>query len=117
MRGEIEMFSAEKIQLREHEELIEEKKGDTWKTPEMVFRRQVSGKFYFTNQRIAFRTWGPFKETAAYDIEYKDIDFIQPYSINLIITTGIQITTKDGNTYKISVMKRNKCMEMISQYL
>lgn len=110
------MLKSEKITLRENEEIIEEKKGDTWKTPEMVMRKQVSGKFYFTNQRIAFRTWGPFKNSAAYDIEYKDIAFIQPFSINLFIKTGIQITTKSDSIYKISVMKRNHFIDLIDQY-
>ena len=110
-------MKAETLNLREHETIIEEKKGDTWKIPELPYKKQISGKFYFTNQRIAFRTWGAFKKSAAYDIEYKDIDSLNPFSINFFIKTGIQITVFNGDVYKISVMKRNKIMEMISNYL
>lgn len=110
-------MKAEGLDLRTNETIFEEKKGDTWKTPQMPYRKQISGKFYFTNQRIAFRTWGPFKKSAAYDIEYKDIETLQPYSINFFIKTGIQVTTFNGEIYKISVMKRNKLMEIISDHL
>lgn len=109
------MMKSEPIMLYENETILEEKKGDTWKTPEMIMKKQVSGKFYFTNRRIAFRTWGPFKSSSAYDIEYKDIASVQPFSINFFIKTGIQITTKSNNIYKISVMKRNHFMELIEQ--
>lgn len=109
-------MKTESIVLRENEEVLEEKKGDTWKTPEMVMKKQISGRFYFTNQRISFRTWGPFKKSAAYDIEYKDIASIQPFTINLVIRTGIQITTKEDTVYKISVMKRDRLMDLIEQY-
>ena len=107
----------EELSLRAGEELREEKKGDTWKTPQMVMKKQVSGRFYFTNERIAFRTWGPFKKSAAYDIEYEDIDNIAPFKINLFIKTGIQVTMQNGDIYKISVMKRNQIMELISEYV
>lgn len=107
----------EKLHLRNGEEIIEEKKGDTWKTPEMPYRKQISGRFYFTNQRVAFRTWGPFQSSAAYDIEYKDIAELNKFSINFFIKTGIKIIMKDGLVYKISVMKRNKYIEIITRYL
>ena len=110
------MMKAEALDIRANEEIIEEKSGDTWKTPKMTRSRQVSGKFYFTNQRIAFRTWGPFKKECAYDIEYNNIDTAEPYTINLFIRTGIKVTTFDGDVYKLSVLKRNKYMELIEKY-
>lgn len=110
-------MSKNALELREHEEILEECKGDTWLTPAMLLGKQVSGRFYFTNQRIAFRTWGPFKNSAAYDVEYADIASLDTYTVSLFITTGIKINTKDGSLYKISVMKRKKYIELISQYI
>ena len=77
-------MKTETVELREYEQILRQQKGDTWKTPEMIMRKQVSGTFTFTNQRICFRTWGPFKSSAKYDIEYADIASIQDYSINEI---------------------------------
>lgn len=111
------MMKAEALDVRENEEIVDEKSGDTWLTPAMTRSRQVSGKFYFTNQRVAFRTWGPFKKQCAYDIEYSDIDTIDTYTINLFIRTGIKITTYDGDVYKLSVLKRDKYIELIKQYI
>lgn len=111
------MMKAEALDVRENEEILDEKNGDTWLTPAMTRSRQVNGKFYFTNQRVAFRTWGPFKKQCAYDIEYSDIDTVQPYTINLFIRTGIKITTFEGDVYKISVLKRDKFMELISKFI
>lgn len=110
-------MKTETVELRENEQILRQQKGDTWKTPEMIMRKQVSGTFTFTNQRICFRTWGPFKSSAKYDIEYADIASIQDYSINVVIKTGIEITTKNQKTYKISVWKRNEVKELINSYI
>lgn len=111
-------MKAEALDLRDNEEILKECKGDTWRMPGMLTAtpRQISGKFYFTNKRIAFRTWGPFKKNAAYDLEYKEIESMSTYSINFIIPTGIKLTMTNGDVYKISVMKRKKYMEIIQQY-
>lgn len=103
--------------LRPGESLFADCKGDTWRTPESILSKQVSGRFYFTNQRIAFRTWGPFKNSVAYDIEVRDIASLEKYTINMLIPTGIKINLHTGALYKISVMKRNKYIEYLSQYI
>ena len=107
----------EELDLREHETLFESCKGDTWRTPQSIVSNQVSGRFYFTDQRIAFRTWGPFKKSAAYDIELSDIESLTKYSINIFIRTGIKVLLKDHSVYKISVLKRDKYLQYISNYL
>lgn len=111
------MMKADALDIRENEEILDEKSGDTWKSPVMSRSRQVSGKFYFTNQRVAFRTWGPYKNDFAYDIEYSDIDIVEPYDINLFIRTGIKIVKFDGSVYKLSVLKKDKYIELIKQYM
>lgn len=110
-------MAKEKLELRTGEELLTQCRGDTWRTPESIINNQVSGRFYFTNQRIAFQTWGPFKKSVMYDIELTDIEELSKYTINLIIRTGIKIHLKDNTSYKISVMKRDKYIELINQYI
>lgn len=110
------MFKTNFEDLQDGEELLYTVKGDTWKIPVMTISRQISGKFFFTDRRIAFRTWGVGKGNAAYDVDYKDVDTISTYNINFFIPTGIKITLKNGDLYKISVMKRKKYIELINKY-
>lgn len=102
---------------RSGESLFAQCKGDTWKTPGDVLSNQVSGRFFFTDQRIVFRTWGPFKKSLAYDIKIKNIAYLEKYTIAFFIPTGIRVVLQDGKNYKISVMKRKKYIEYLAQFI
>lgn len=116
-QGRMVKMAKEQFELRENEVILVECKGDTWRTPDMFMRSQISGRFYFTNQRVAFRTWGLLKNSVAYDIEYENVESLSLYSINVIIRTGIQFNMKEGNPYKISVMKRDEKVQLMSEYI
>ncbi len=48
--------------------------GDCWKMPKFSINRQVSGKYYFTDKRIAFLASGLVgTESVSWEIEMKDI--------------------------------------------
>ena len=55
-----EIFVAKlKFEARANETVFAEKVSvDTWKTPRQTISRRVSGKAYFTNQRIVFLASG-----------------------------------------------------------
>lgn len=85
--------------------------------PQLIVDKQIAGKAYFTNQRIAFFASGLIG-TARYswEIEMVDIDRIKPCRI-FLFPLGILITMKNGDKYKLSIMKRNKYIDWISQYM
>ena len=41
-------------EVKQDEQLFKKVSGDCWKMPKLSINRQVSGKYYFTDKRIAF---------------------------------------------------------------
>ena len=93
-------------------------KGDCWKTPGMIGKRQVPGRYTFTDQRILFRGNGLIEKLRiTFALPYGEIASIKPCMVGLFIPTGIAVTCKDGGRYCLSVMKRRKVMELIEEQM
>ena len=91
---------------------------DTWKTPRQTMGRQVSGKAYFTNQRIVFLASGLIGTAGvSWEIEMKDIQSADPCTTPPCLPFGILITMKDGGKYKLGTMKRSKYIDWILQHI
>ncbi|RGZ01850.1 PH domain-containing protein [Clostridium sp. AM58-1XD] len=102
---------ADTLELREGESVEKEIKGDYWEKS-FCFYSQKTGKYWFTNERIIFR--GGF--IAAVDIPYTDIESVKACNVGPLIPflpTGVKVSTKDGKTYKLSVLKRKEIIAFI----
>lgn len=107
------------FQARAEEEVFAERvAGDTWKTPQQITSRQISGKMYFTDQRIVFLASGLIgTASASWEIAMKDIQAVEACLTPPCFPFGIRITMKNGGQYKIGIMKRNKYIDWISQHI
>ena len=92
--------------------------GDCWKMPQLTVGRQVSGKYYFTDKRIIFLASGLVGTDAViFEIEMKDIDAVKTCTTPPFFPFGILITMKNGDKYKLSIMKRKKYFEFIQSHI
>lgn len=104
---------------RKGEQVFAEKvSADSWKTPRQTMERQISGKFYFTDQRIVFLASGLLgTESVSWEIEMKDIQSVKACLTPPFFPFAIQILMKDGSKYKIGILKREKYIEWIEQHI
>ena len=107
------------FEVKDGEQLFAAKvSGDCWKMPKTTIRKQVPGKYYFTDKRIAFLASGLIgTESVSWKIEMKDIDTVRTCTTPPFFPFGILITMKNGDKYKLSILKRRKYFEWISQYV
>lgn len=101
------------LELLEDGEVIEEfVSGDYWRT----FGGQISGQYFFTNQKVIFIAGFGLKTVV---IRYSDIKEIKKCMISMFIPTGIKVTTinqENGKeeTHKLSLMKRANWINLMS---
>jgi len=107
------------FEARAGEEVFAEKvSADCWKSPKQALSRQISGKTYFTDQRIVFLASGLIgTASVSWEIEMKDIQSVKTCTTPPCFPFGILITMKDGGTYKLGIMKRDKYVDWISQHI
>lgn len=112
-------MSKKTFEVKEGEQLIANKvSGDCWKMPNFSINRQVSGKYYFTDKRIAFLASGLIgTESVSWEIELKDIAEVKKCLTPPFFPFGISIKMKNGDKYKLSIFKRNKYFEIISEHI
>lgn len=101
------------------EEVFAEKvAADCWKSPRQAGGRQISGKAYFTDQRIVFLASGLVgTASVSWDIAMKDVASVKACMTPPCFPFGILITMKDNSQYKLGIMKRNKYVDWISQHI
>lgn len=106
-------------EVKEDEQLFAGKvSGDCFKMPQFSMNRQVSGKYYFTDKRIAFLASGLIgTESVSWEIELKDIETVKTCFTPPFFPFGILIKMKNGDTYKLSILKRKKYFEWIVSHL
>ena len=95
---------------RPGEELFAQKVGcDCWKMPQVVGKRQVSGKLYMTDQRVAFLASGLMgTASVSWEVEMKDIASIRTCTTPPFYPYGVELTMKEGKVYLLAIMKRDK---------
>lgn len=100
------------------EAFAEKVSADCWKSPRQVSGRQISGKAYFTDRRIAFLASGLIgTASVSWEIEMKDIASVKTCTTPPCFPFGILITMKDGGQYKLGIRKRDKYVDWISQHI
>lgn len=107
------------FEIRDGEEMFASKvAGDCWRMPKLTISRQISGRYYFTDQRIAFLASGLIgTESVSWEIEISDIEKVETCTTPPFFPFGILITMKNGEKYKLSILKRKKYYEWISEHI
>lgn len=105
----------EAFELEKGEEIQELVKGDYWVNEFLWIEKQNSGEFAFTNKRVIFK--GMFLNSADkfVSIPYNEILSIDKTFVGLFFPVAFKITTKDNQTYKFTVMKRDKYIDLMKQ--
>ena len=106
------------LALEEHECTVYETKGDWW-ADSILGKQQLPGIFEVTNKRFAFRgktLLGTAKENG---LEFDPSDLASVEKCNIgngivkIIPTGLRLTMRDGGQYVVSILKRDKLLEIL----
>jgi len=105
--------------LRAGEQFFAEKvSADCWKMPQVIGKRQVSGKVYMTDQRVAFLASGLVgTASVSWEIEMKDIASVRTRTTPPCFPFGVEITMKDGRVYLLGIMKRDKYVEWLNAHI
>ena len=104
---------------RENEEIFAQKvAADCWEMPQVLGKRQGSGKAYFTDQRIAFLASGLVgTASVSWEIEMKDIASVRTCTTPPCFPFGVEITMRDGKVYLLGIMKRDKYVEWLNAHI
>ena len=103
---------------RAGEEIFAEKVGaDCWKMPQVIGKRQISGKVYMTDQRIAFLASGLGTASVSWEIEMTDIASVKTCTTPPCFPFGIELTMRDGSVYMLGIMKRDKYVTWITDHI
>ncbi len=94
------------FELNPGETSIEVTKGDLW-VGWTLFASQKRGKYTFTDQRVIFKPTQLLALGSDIAFDYSDIACIEKCTIGPMLPFGIKVTTKQGNKYKLSLMKRD----------
>ena len=107
------------FEARTDETVFAEKvSADSWKSPKQVIGRQISGKTYFTDQRIVFLASGLVgTASVSWEIEMKDIQSVETCMTPPCFPFGVLLTMRDGGKYKLGITKRGKYVDWISQHI
>lgn len=85
--------------------------------PNLAMNRQVSGKFYFTDQRIVFFASGLIgTKSLNWEIEMQDIAEVKTCLTPPCFPFGILITLKNGDKYKLGLTGRKKYVSWILEH-
>lgn len=91
---------------------------DCWKAPGQAVGRQISGKGYFTDQRIVFLASGLIgTASVSWEIEMKDIQSVETCMTPPCFPFGVLLTLRDGGKYKLGITKRSKYVDWITQHI
>lgn len=92
--------------------------GDCWKMPQIIGKKQVSGKIYMTDQRVAFLASGLVgTASVSWEIEMKDIASVRTCTTPPFFPFGIEFTMQDGKVYLLGIMKRDKYVAWIQEHI
>ena len=101
------------VELLIGEEIIKETGGDCWETPGSL-KKQVPGKYIFTNRRIIFVGNGVIEKLRVkFEIPYSEIQSVTPYRV-VFFSTGIFIQMKNGDSYRLSLRKRELYISFVT---
>lgn len=106
------------FEARAGEQVFAEKvSANCLQTPSFI-TNPVAGKMYFTDQRVVFLAQGLIgTDKMSWGIEMKDIAAVKACIAPPFFPIGMRLILKNGEKYKLSIMKRNKYIDWISQHI
>lgn len=107
------------FEIQPGEEMFAQKVGcDCWKMPQVRGKRQISGKLYMTDQRVAFLASGLVgTASVSWEIEMKDIASVRTCTTPPFFPFGVELTMKDGGVYLLAIMKRDKYVTWLNEHI
>lgn len=112
------MAKAEFI-ARDNEQIFAERvSADCWNMPQVMGNRQISGKVYFTDQRVAFLASGLIghKKRAAGRLKCRTSQSSRPAQRPLLPLRHPD-HDENGDRYKLGIMKREKYVDWLLQHI
>ena len=92
--------------------------ADCWRQPAVIGKRQISGRAYFTDQRVVFLASGLVgTDKVSWEIALSDIQTVSPCLTPPFFPFGVKMILKNGDTYLLGIMGRNKYVQWISEHL
>lgn len=104
---------------RPGEEIFAQKVGcDCWKMPQVIGKRQVSGKLYMTDQRVAFLASGLIgTASVSWEVAMKDIASVRTCTTPPCFPFGVELTMRNGDVYLLGIMKRDKYVAWLKDHI
>lgn len=104
---------------RPGEEMFAQKVScDCWKMPQVAGKRQISGKLYMSDQRVAFLASGLVATASvSWEVEMKDIASVRTCTTPPFFPFGVELTMKDGKVYLLAIMKRDKYVTWLNEHI
>lgn len=99
--------------LEEGEELVELSHANYWKIEFLVTNKPIPGELAFTNKRLIFKEMSLIPTVDDISIPYSEILEIKK-SFIMFFPMGITIITKNNDSYKFGIMKRDKFINLIN---
>ena len=88
------------------------KAGDT---NQVIDNATIEGKLIVTNQRIYFRALNEDKERFNLEILFDNILEVIYFSKGLFSVKGLNVVTRDGNTFSFPLKKRDEFGQLINR--
>ncbi len=101
------------VDLRPNETIIEVTKGDLWVGWSFA-SKQNRGRYTFTDQRVIFTPTQLLAMGSDIEFNYSDVESLEKCSIGPFLPFGVKVITKQGEKYKLSLMKRDKWIKIIN---
>ncbi len=84
-------------------------------TNQLINNQKVEGKFIVTNQRIYFRPTDQIHEGSMLDILFENILEVIFFGKGLFATKGLNVVTRDGQTFSFPLKKRDELGMLINK--
>lgn len=103
----------ETFALEENEQLVELSHANYWKIEFLISNKPIPGELAFTNKRLIFKEMSLIPTVDDISVPYSEILEIRK-SFIMFFPMGITVITKNKNSYKFGIMKRNHYIDLIN---
>ena len=92
--------------------------ADCWRQPAVIGKRQISGRAYFTDQRVVFLASGLVgTDKVSWEIALSDIQTVSPCLTPPFFPFGVKMILKNGDTYLLGIMGLKKHELCIAEHV
>ena len=92
--------------------------ADCWRQPAVIGKRQISGRAYFTDQRVVFLASGLVgTDKVSWEIALSDIQTVSPCLTPPFFPFGIKMILKNGHPYVRAIWGPNTSAKVFSAHV